>query len=137
MPINKNDFSSQTIKRILTEQLTREDVLRESLLFGLLICLGSVCHSSLYICRLQNSLCSMSLLRCSVIEISMHDVGVCDARIKGSHTRRVVSLDSSVTHFRVTHQNFTDRTIEKREKKETDLESNISQGFFAKRVISK
>ena len=38
--------------------------------------------------RLQNSLFFLSFFCCSVLEISMREVGMCDARIKGSHTRR-------------------------------------------------
>ena len=39
--------------------------------------------------RLQNSLFFLSFFCCFVLEISMRDAGMCDARIKGSHTRRL------------------------------------------------
>ena len=50
---------------------------------------------------LQNSLFFLSFFCCSVREISMRDAEMCNARIKGSHTRRVflASLSSPTHNF--------------------------------------
>ena len=43
----------------------------------------------------------------------------------------VTSLDSCVTHLRITHRYFKDKTTEKREKKETVLQSTMGVQSFA------
>ena len=43
----------------------------------------------------------------------------------------VAPLDSCVTHSRVTHRYLKDKTTEKREKKETVLQSNINTKMTA------
>ena len=43
--------------------------------------------------KLQNSLFSVSLFCCSVLEKSVRDAGMCNARIKGSQTTREEKRD--------------------------------------------
>ena len=66
--------------------------------------------------RLQNSLFFLSFFCCSVLEISMRDAGMCDARIKGSHTKRefLASLSSPSHNFHARSRSFMIRFQPKR-----------------------
>ena len=69
--------------------------------------------------RLQNKLFFLSFFCRSVLVISMRDAGICDARIKGSHTRReenmfLASLSSPTRNFHVRSRSFMIRFHPKR-----------------------